>query len=214
MYAESWSLKGVTVEVLMADLNLWQKLPNWLTYIRLGLIPIFVLLMLDPSRLMVDLATLVFIIAALTDYIDGYVARRFGAISDFGKLLDPLADKILVMAALIMLVAQRSDVFSEPWVPGWMVVLVLSREIWVTGLRGVAASQGKIVAASNSGKYKSALQMISIFCLLMHDRGFLWLGLNISYQIVGLNLLALSIAISYWGAVAYTYEVLVVDQSK
>src|SRR5262245_57339044 len=136
-----------------------QRLPNWLTFLRLGLIPVFVFLMVEPSRWMVDLAMIVFIVAAFTDYIDGIIARRYGAVSDFGKLLDPLADKILVMAALVMLASQRSDTYGEPWVPGWMVVMVLAREIWVTGLRAVASARGVVVAASTTGKFKSGLQM-------------------------------------------------------
>src|SRR5262245_55607250 len=125
-----------------------QNIPNILTFLRLALIPLFVVLMIDPNPELTHAATLVFIIAAFTDYLDGVLARKFSAVSEFGKLADPLADKILVMAALVMLVAQRSDVYGEPWVPGWMVVLILAREIWVTGLRAVAASRGVIVAAS------------------------------------------------------------------
>src|SRR5262249_9731081 len=112
-----------------------QRLPNYLTFFRLALVPVFVVLMLEPSEYMVFLAIIVFVVAAITDYVDGIIARSFGAVSDFGKLLDPLVDKILVMAALVMLVAQRSDVDGTPWVPGWMVVLVMARELWVTGLR-------------------------------------------------------------------------------
>lgn len=184
------------------------RLPNWLTYLRLALIPVFVVLMIEPTQGSVFLATFVFIIAAVTDYTDGYIARRYGAVSDAGKLLDPMADKILVLSALVMLVAQRSDLTGDPWVPGWMVVLVLAREIWVTGLRGIAASRGVVVAATQSGKYKSGFQMVSIVFLLLHDITFPLAGQRISCQTVGLNLLFLSIAISYWGAIEYTFNVL------
>lgn len=194
--------------------DIMQSIPNWLTYLRLALIPLFVVLLVDPSPFMVHLAAAIFVVAALTDYVDGYIARRFGAVSDFGKLLDPLADKILVMAALVMLVAQRSDTYGEPWVSGWIVVLVLAREIWVTGLRGVAASRGKIVPAGGSGKLKSALQMVAILCLLLHDKRFPVVPFDVSFQIVGLNLLLVSLAFSYWGAVEYTYLVLVENQEK
>jgi len=188
--------------------SLLHRLPNWLTYLRLILTPVFVLLMVNPTRRMVVLATVLFVIAAVTDYVDGLIARRCGATSDFGKLLDPLADKILVMAALVMLVAQRSDVTGAPWVPGWMVVLVLAREIWVTGLRGVAAAQGRIIAAGNSGKVKSGLQMVAIVLLLLHDTPLPFTAGGVSCQVLGLNALLVSIVFSYWGAAEYSWAVL------
>ena len=184
-----------------------RHIPNIITYIRLGLIPIFVCLLIEPSETMRYLAIGIFIIAALTDSIDGYVARKWNAVSDLGKLLDPLADKILVMAALVTLVALRSDNYGEPWVPGWMVILVLARETWVTGLRGVAASRGVIVPASVSGKIKSFFQMIAIIFLLLHDLSFEFGGFHITCQLVGINLLLVSIFISYSGALEYTITV-------
>jgi len=191
-------------------------LPNLLTYFRLFLIPIFVILMINPSRQMVDNAILIFIIAAITDFVDGFVARTFSAVSDFGKLLDPLADKILVMAGLVMLVAQRSDLDGGPWVDGWMVVIALGREIWVTGLRGVAASRGVIVAAGNAGKLKSVFQMIAIVLLLLHDRplsaihiGALHIPLSWNCQFVGLNFLLISLFFSVWSGFEYTWEILI-----
>lgn len=184
-----------------------KNIPNTLTLLRLGLAPVFVLLMIEPSRGMVYAATIVFILGALTDLMDGLIARRFGAVTDAGKLLDPVADKVLVMAALVMLVAQRSEIDGSPWVPAWMVVLVLAREIWVTGLRGVAASRGMVVAASPAGKVKSFVQMAAIVCLLLHDYPLTVFGTNLTGQIVGLNALLLSIVVSYWGAVDYTLAV-------
>lgn len=185
-----------------------RELPNYLTCLRLVLVPVFVVMMLDPSSLMVWLATGVFIFAAFTDYLDGIIARRFGGVSDVGKLLDPLADKLLVMSALVMLVAQRSDLSAEPWVPGWMVVMVLAREIWVTGLRGVAATKGLVVAAGNAGKVKSVLQMIAIVFLLMHHLRFSFFGIPMTCQVVGLYMLLLSIMFSYYSAVDYSLSVL------
>jgi CDP-diacylglycerol--glycerol-3-phosphate 3-phosphatidyltransferase len=146
-----------------------RKVPNWLTAIRLALIPLFVVLMVNPSRETLWIATAVFLVAAVTDYADGYIARRYRAVTELGKLLDPLADKILVMAALVMLTAQRTFESGDPWVPGWMVVVILAREIWVTGLRGIAAAHGHVVAASPAGKVKSVLQMVAIVLLLAYD---------------------------------------------
>ncbi len=186
-----------------------KKIPNTLTFLRLGLIPVFVWLLNDPSPEMVIAATIVFIIAAITDYVDGLIARRYQAISDFGKLLDPVADKILVMAALVMLVSQRSDDSGVPWVPGWMVVMILARETWVTGLRAVAAAEGRIVPAGSAGKIKSLSQMVAIVFLLMHDHILFSIGDSaIPAQLPGEALLMLSLVFSYWGAVEYTWEIL------
>lgn len=185
-----------------------KHLPNLLTFMRLAFVPLFVVLMIDPSRTMIYAATAVFILAALTDFLDGMLARHYKVISDMGKLLDPVADKLLVMAALVMLVAQRSALNAEPWVPGWMVVLVLAREIWVTGLRAIAAAQGNIIAAGAAGKVKSFLQMTAIVLLLLHDVRFPFLGPAMKCQIIGLYLLLVSIVLSYWGAVEYSLLVL------
>ncbi|MCB0352790.1 MAG: CDP-diacylglycerol--glycerol-3-phosphate 3-phosphatidyltransferase [Bdellovibrionales bacterium] len=193
----------------MSSVNtpLIRLIPNILTIARLILVPLFVLLMTIPSALFLDYAVVVFVIGVVTDYLDGIIARKFDAVTELGKLLDPLADKLLVLSALIMLVAQRSEVTGAPWVPGWMVVLIFAREFWVTGLRGIAASQGIIVAASSSGKLKSALQMMAIILLLLHGKAdfrsgdFLFIG-----DRVGLNLLLTSIVISYWGAAEYSWK--------
>lgn len=185
-----------------------RSLPNYLTLFRLALIPAFVALMIDPTETMIYLATLIFVIAAITDFIDGMIARRYGAVSDFGKLLDPLADKMLVSSALIMLVAQRTDEYGEPWVPGWLVVLIMLREIWITGLRAMAAGQGRIVSASNGGKLKSAFQMIAIVFLLLHNHSLQFLGVVVPFQFIGFVLLSISLVFSYWAAGEYTYDIL------
>jgi CDP-diacylglycerol---glycerol-3-phosphate 3-phosphatidyltransferase len=186
-----------------------QRLPNYITFARLGLVPVFVGLMIEPTEFMLDAAITIFVVASVTDYVDGFIARRYGAVSDFGKLLDPVADKLLVMAALVMLVAQKPDNYGDLWVPGWMVVLVLAREMWISGLRSDAASRGKIVAASNAGKLKSVLQMAAIVALLLHDRRISLGGALVSCQLIGINLLIVSLLLSYWGAVEYTWEMLV-----
>ncbi len=182
-------------------------LPNGLTYLRLLLVPVFVLLMIDPAPGMVYIATLIFVFASLTDYLDGYIARAYSVVSDTGKLLDPLADKILVMAALVMLVAQRSDIDGAPWVPAWMVVLLLARELWVTGLRAVAAGRGVVMGASQSGKIKSLFQMAAIALLLLHYPVRIF-GVVLSPQLLGVNLLLVSLAFSLWSAGEYTWLVL------
>lgn len=180
------------------------SLPNWLTLLRVLLIPLFVVLLINPTKGMIEAAVYIFIIAAITDYLDGFIARYTKSVSDFGKLLDPLADKILVLSALIMLVGLKND-FGQPIVPSWMVVMVVAREIWITGLRGVAATGGHIVASNISGKVKSFLQMLAVICLLLQDKVIMhFMGLTFTYQWIGLNLLFLSLIFSYIGAIQYT----------
>lgn len=178
------------------------KIPNYLTFLRVTLIPIFVLLMLNNKNLW---ALGVFIIASLTDYLDGYFARKWNLVSDFGKLMDPIADKILVMAALVMLVAERDFINAAPWVPAWIVVLILAREIWVNGIRNIAASRGVVMAAGQAGKIKSFLQMVAICLLLLHDVVLLEFNLyRFTAEFFGIWLLLISVFFSYWGAVDYT----------
>ena len=185
----------------------YKQLPNWLTFLRLALIPVFVAFLIDPSRASLNIAAIIFVLAAITDYADGILARRYKAITDFGKLFDPLADKILVMAALVMLVSVRNEQCVS-FVPGWMVVLILAREFWVTGLRAFAAKDGNVVAAKSGGKVKSFLQMVAILALLLHDYSFHLFGLNLTYQFLGLNILLVSLAFSYVSAFDYSISIL------
>lgn len=185
-----------------------QLLPNWITYFRVAIIPILVWLLISPSQFEVYVALVLFIIASISDVVDGYIARKYGAVSEFGKLLDPLADKVLVLAALIMLTSLKTSSFGEPWVPGWLVVAVAAREVWVTGLRGLAAQQNVIVAASSSGKWKTVIQMIGISALFLHDTPIAVGGFETSAQIIGLNLLILSLIFSYISGFEYTVKVL------
>lgn len=136
--------------------------PNRLTILRVLLIPPFLYFAYtDPWW-----AFGIFVVATLTDTLDGILARRFNLITSFGKLMDPLADKLLVTSALIVL----TDLGT---IPAWSVVLILGREFLLTGLRGVAAEQGMVVAASPLGRYKTATQMVALAGLLVFD--FAWL---------------------------------------
>ncbi|MCO6430313.1 MAG: CDP-diacylglycerol--glycerol-3-phosphate 3-phosphatidyltransferase [Deltaproteobacteria bacterium] len=189
------------------DKSIIRNIPNYLTFLRVALIPIFVVLLCDPSKTMINAAAIVFIFAAITDYVDGFIARRWAAVSDFGKLLDPIADKILVISALIMLTSLRGDLYGEPWVPGPLVVLVVAREIWVTGLRAVAGSQGLIVAAGNLGKWKSFLQILAVVLLLYHDTPLEAGNWRLNCQVLGIIVLGFSLIFSYLSATIYTYEI-------
>ncbi len=187
--------------------NWYKQLPNWLTFFRLVLIPVFVVVLIEPSRSSLNLAAVIFVFAALTDYADGMLARRYKAITDFGKLFDPLADKILVMAALVMLVSLQDD-NGASFVPAWMVVLILAREFWVTGLRAFAAKDGTVVPAKSGGKVKSALQMISILLILLFDYSFTLWGYQVTAHFIGLNIMIVSLAFSYLSAVDYSLAIL------
>ncbi len=133
------------------------NLPNKLTIARVVVVPIFILLFLFNFHL---IAFVVFILAALTDLIDGQIARKYNLVSNFGKIMDPLADKILVYSAFCLMV-------ENGLIPGWMLIVILTREFIVAGMRTVAASEGLVVAAGMSGKIKTALQMVAVPMLLL-----------------------------------------------
>lgn len=155
------------------------NLPNQLTMARLALTLAYLGLMssvvawshfskdmaVNPATLATHfVALLVFIAAAITDFLDGTIARKHNLITNFGKLMDPLADKVLMMAAFIMMMD-----LPALWIPGWAVVLVLAREFLVTGLRTLAASQGVVLAALNSGKAKTVAQIVFVIAFSIFD---------------------------------------------
>lgn len=133
------------------------NLPNKLTISRILLVPVFIVLYIYQLYF---LAFIVFVLASLTDLLDGYIARKHKLISNFGKIMDPLADKILVYAAFCLMVADKT-------IPAWMLIVILTREFLVGGMRTVAASEGTVVAAGMSGKVKTVLQMFAVPMLLL-----------------------------------------------
>ena len=145
------------------------NLPNKLTMGRIFAIPVFIVVFLMDYRYA---AAVIFILAALTDMLDGHIARKHNLVTNFGKLMDPLADKLLVMSALICL-AQIGDV------PGWMVIVILGREFIITGMRQVAAAQGIVIAAGTTGKIKTITQMIAIPLLILDNWPFSLLSFNL-----------------------------------
>lgn len=150
-----------------------------ITLVRVAFIPVFMVLMYlsgGQSNLWMWLSLAVFIIASLTDYVDGHIARKYNQVSDFGKFLDPLADKLLTIAAMVL--------FCE-WgkMPAWALMIVLTREFAVTGLRLVAVGKGKVIAAGWSGKVKTAATMIGL-CAWMAFPGVQILGWIITAVIV------------------------------
>ena len=144
-----------------------------ITLARVALIPVFMVLLLLGFNW---IALAVFAIASLTDFVDGYIARHYNQVSDFGKFLDPLADKLLVIASMVMFC-------SWGLMPAWALMLVLTREFAVTGLRMVAVGKGKVIAAGWSGKVKTASTMIGL-CVMMAFPAVIWLGWLITAVIV------------------------------
>jgi CDP-diacylglycerol--glycerol-3-phosphate 3-phosphatidyltransferase len=138
------------------------NLPNALTVLRILLVPVVIVALLDETPNGDAIAAGVFALAALTDGLDGYIARSRGAVTTFGKLMDPIADKLLVTAALVALV-------SLDRLEAWVAMVIIAREFAVTGLRGLAAEQGVVIQASWLGKVKTALQIAAIIALIVFD---------------------------------------------
>lgn len=138
------------------------NLPNKLTMFRVILIPFFVIFMLvDITNVDKWIALAIFIIASLTDLLDGKIARKYNLVTNFGKFMDPLADKLLVCAALICLVELSV-------IPSWIVIIIISREFIISGFRLIASDNGVVIAASYFGKFKTTFQMVMI-CLMIAD---------------------------------------------
>lgn len=136
------------------------NLANKLTVLRMILVPVFLICAMLNTTTGNILALVIFILASITDKLDGYIARSRNQITNFGKFMDPLADKLLVTCALVILV-------EKGIIPAWVVVVIISREFVVSGLRTLAASQGVVIAASNWGKFKTVVQMIAITMALV-----------------------------------------------
>lgn len=171
------------------------SLPNLVTYVRILAIPVVLWVMRSDSPANAFLAAVLFGLAAASDALDGYLARRMNLTSVVGKLLDPLADKVLVMGVLVVLVDLGR-------VSAWLVVLILGREMLVTGLRSIAASEGVVIAARDLGKQKTALQMVGVWCLLVHYR-YPVLGGEVSFHAVGTVCLLISVVFSLISAADY-----------
>ena len=178
--------------------EMW-NLPNMLTLARIGMIPVFVYFIGDGDPMASVVAGLIFTLAAVTDIVDGWLARKWNMITVVGKLLDPLADKLIVAAAMVMMV----------WLgrlPAWITIVLLSREFIVTGLRQVAASEGLVIAAGQEGKWKTALQLCGLVSLCIHYTHpvFLLFGwVEVNFNAVGRVLIYFSTAFSVWSAALY-----------
>jgi CDP-diacylglycerol--glycerol-3-phosphate 3-phosphatidyltransferase len=180
-------------------------LPNVLTLMRIGLVPVLVVALMLATPRARAFAGGCFLLACITDFFDGWLARRHGITTALGQMLDPLADKLIVTAALIMLAA----VPPEPRVPVWMVVVIVCRELAVTGLRGIASSSGVVVPAQELGKYKMIFQMFAVEALLLHYRYPIpGTSFAIDFHAGGMILLWTAMVLAVWSAVDYHVRVL------
>jgi CDP-diacylglycerol--glycerol-3-phosphate 3-phosphatidyltransferase len=168
--------------------------PNNLTLFRIVASPVIVILLLVPNRFTAFVAALVFSLAAITDYLDGFFARELGLVSNLGKVMDPLADKLLVSSALIMMA-------SLGWIPAWVVVIIIGRELAVTGLRSIIAQNRADVSASWLGKYKTGFQIAAIIPLLIHYR-----YIGIDFHVIGMFFLWGALVFTLWSGGDYFYR--------
>jgi CDP-diacylglycerol--glycerol-3-phosphate 3-phosphatidyltransferase len=175
------------------------NLPNAITLIRMAMIPVILLFAYYESRRASFIAAALFAVTGATDFLDGWVARQRGLVTVIGKFLDPLADKLVVMAALVMLVHLGR-------VAAWVVIVIMGREFIVSGLRTIAMSEGIVIAAGQEGKTKTIFQIAGISFLLLHYAYPIDFGV-VSYEYdankVGTALLYLSMVFSVWSAWVY-----------
>jgi CDP-diacylglycerol--glycerol-3-phosphate 3-phosphatidyltransferase len=138
------------------------NIPNLLSISRVAAVPAFIILMDDPTPARALAAGILFAVASVTDWLDGYLARKWGQVTRIGKLLDPVADKVFIASALIALVA-----IDPVTVPAWIVIVIIGREIAVTGLRALAADSGMIIPADTAGKFKVGAQITAVLALVL-----------------------------------------------
>jgi len=184
--------------------------PNLITLARIAMIPWFLYLLYYENRHNSFLAAAIYSVAALTDWVDGWLARVSGKVTTLGKFLDPLADKVIVLSALVMLVRLGRA-------PVWVVVVILAREFLISGLRTIAVSEGLVISASQGGKWKTSLQLTGIICLMLHYHFAIdWLfGTAMTdFQAVGLTLLYLSLLPAIGSAIDYVRAFYTLDTGE
>ena len=184
----------------MAPSNLRRELtnlPNLITMGRVVVIPFVLFFMDNFNPLRTFIASLLWLVAAAGDFLDGYLARSRGQVSMLGKFLDPLADKLIVNAVLVYMVALGR-------VPAWLVVVIIARDLAVNGLRSIASAQGLVIAASDGGKIKTAFQLVAIMLLLIHfSYPAMGVGIDVNYHKAGWWLLVVSTVVSLYSGAEY-----------
>ena len=192
---QDWKEAGlVLMKSAVQESNI--NLPNVLTLTRILLIPVFVVLFVSPTPERSLAAAIVFVVAAVTDLFDGYLARRRGQVTKLGRLLDPIADKLLVLSALVVLV-------QVDRVGALLAILIIAREVAVTGIRAIAATEGMIISAEITGKYKMALQVIAIVLLILEGTAVSEIG---NVHLAGIVTLYLSLVLGYISGAQYVYS--------
>ncbi len=177
------------------------NIPNVLTLFRIALIPVVAMFIFWGDPVSCIIAVLLFWVAGVTDWFDGYIARRQGLVSMTGKFLDPLADKLLVITCLVVLIPLGR-------LPAWIVILIVAREVSVTALRSMAASEGMIITAGSGGKLKTAFQMVGLLGLIIHftyEVNYYGYVMSLNFHRVGFWLLVISVFFSLWSAWLYFY---------
>lgn len=167
------------------------NLPNAVSILRIFTAPVLILLLVSPDKKTNFIAAVIFVAASLTDWLDGYLARRMGVETTFGKFLDPLADKLLIVTCLVMLIPLARA-------PAWMVALIIGREIAVTGLRAMVSVKGIVIAAGRLGKYKTVFQIASVTALIVHYKFS-----GIDFHIAGIVLLWIALVFTTWSGLDY-----------
>jgi CDP-diacylglycerol---glycerol-3-phosphate 3-phosphatidyltransferase len=184
--------------------------PNLMTLGRCGLIPVFLLLLAHENRRNSFLAAAIYSACALSDWFDGWLARVSGTVTTLGKFLDPLADKVIVLSALVMLVRLSR-------VPVWVVVVIVAREFLISGLRTIAVSEGLVLSASQGGKWKTSLQLTGIICLMLHYHfgiDYFFGSIMTDFHAVGTCLLYISVLLGLLSAVEYVRAFYTLDTGE
>jgi len=173
------------------------NLPNLVTMGRLLFVPAVLYFMDNYSPVRSLIAAMLYLVASIGDMVDGYLARSRGQVSVLGKFLDPVADKLMVTAVMVFMVALGR-------VPAWLVVVLVARDLAITALRSIASSEGIIIAASRGGKIKTSFQLVGLIMLLVHFRyPLLGLGINIDFNTAGLVVLYFSLGASLISGIDY-----------
>ncbi len=177
------------------------NLPNKLTIFRIILIPfllIFILFDFIPLDIQTRryIATLIFIIASLTDALDGHIARKYNLITNFGKFMDPLADKLLVTSTMIALISMQDAIVP---LDAWVVILIIAREFFMTGFRTIAMEKNVVIAAGKSGKLKTIFQMFMIIFLLLNIN-------NVIFKYISISLIYISVFLTIYSLIEYVIK--------
>ncbi|MDR2892383.1 MAG: CDP-diacylglycerol--glycerol-3-phosphate 3-phosphatidyltransferase [Deltaproteobacteria bacterium] len=170
------------------------NLPTWLTLSRIGITPVIVVLLYFPNKATCVAAAVLYIAASISDYLDGKLARSNKQVTSFGKFLDPLADKVLNCSMLIMMTFLA-------WVPAWVVIVIVCRELMVTGLRAIAADEGYVMGADRFGKLKTVFQGLALMPLTLH---YAWFGLDL--PLYGMVLLYIALGLTIFSGFNYMYD--------